>query len=311
MNKQFLRLLGALFAVALIASACGSQDDSATSTNAAIAETEPSEAESSVDDATEIDNEAPSHEDGVQETAASETDSHEDEDADSHSHEADGPGTIEVDAALPIPEVSIELVETDVPGTFDLAVSLVNFTITPDAVDGEPVPNEGHMHLLIDGQKVERFTELERQVLLPDGENLVEVELNANNHAAYTLDGEPIRAGLTVVATSLDDQVPEDAVVDAPDAIEAADVDVRITASVLDGVVTLEGDDRVEASVGDTVLIEVSGDSEELIHLHGFNIFQDLTPDTPAVIEFVPEAPGRFEIEVERTGAFIAELVVS
>lgn len=187
-------------------------------------------------------------------------------------------------------------------------VALVRYRL---AVDGEPVPNEGHMHLLIDGQKVERFTELERQVLLPDGENFVEVELNANNHAAYTLDGEPIRAGLTVVATSLDDQVPEDAVVDAPDAIEAADVDVRITASVLDGVVTLEGDDRVEASVGDTVLIEVSGDSEELIHLHGFNIFQDLTPDTPAVIEFVPEAPGRFEIEVERTGAFIAELVVS
>ena len=147
MNKQFLRLLGALFAVALIASACGSQDDSATSTNAAIAETELSEAESSVDDATEIDNEAPSHEDGVQETAASETDSHEDEDADSHSHEADGPGTIEVDAALPIPEVSIELVETDVPGTFDLAVSLVNFTITPDAVDGEPVPNLSLIHI--------------------------------------------------------------------------------------------------------------------------------------------------------------------
>ena len=107
-----------------------------------------------------------------------------------------------------------------------------------------------------------------------------------------------------------DEPTPEEVVVDAPDEI-VEEVDVRITASVLDGVVTLEGDDRVEASVGDTVLIEVSGDSEELIHLHGFNIFQDLTPDTPAVIEFVPEAPGRFEIEVERTGAFIAELVVS
>ena len=199
MNKQFLRLLGALFAVALITSACGSQDDSASADasndvaeTTVVSEPEATEPETTEPEVSATDTTSP--EDGVQETAA----------------DSEAPAITEVDEVIPVP----------------------------------------------------------------------------------------------------DEPTPEEVVVDAPDEI-VEEVDVRITASVLDGVVTLEGDDRVEASVGDTVLIEVSGDSEELIHLHGFNIFQDLTPDTPAVIEFVPEAPGRFEIEVERTGAFIAELVVS
>ena len=186
----------------------------------------------------------------------------------------------------------------------------------PD-IDGDPVDNEGHMHLLIDGVKIERFTELEWQVQVPEGEHLVEVELNANNHAAYAIDGEPIRAGVTVEghgeAEHSDDHDHDHS--NAGPAIEegltAADATATISAIFADGGVTVDGDDRVEVAVGDVVMIMVESDVAEEVHLHGYDLLASIEAGGSGMILFTADTPGKFEIEFESSGAFITELVVS
>ncbi len=275
MWNTLLRCLSAFFAVALLASACGGS----TATDTAV----------STDETTE-------HGDG---------------------HHEDSSAVLEVDANLPIPAVDIELMETDTAGMFDLSVTLTNFTITPDNVDGDPVDNEGHMHLLIDGEKVERFYELERQVMVPDGEHLVEVEINANNHLSYAIDGVPIRAGQTVTGageaqTSSHSHGDHS---DAAPAVEAGltmeDADITVTANYSGGDVSLDSPDRVEAAVGDVVMFMVTSDVAEEAHLHGYDILATVEPGEAAMILFTADTAGKFELEFEESGTFIAELVVS
>jgi len=281
-----LRLLGALFAVALVAAACGSD---AMTTEAADAAQTDDDAVSDIQD-----DEMGDHDDD-----------HEDDSADGEDVDAEhdhGATTIDVDTSKPIPEVAITLDETDEPGVFDMTISLADFTITPENVDGDPVDNEGHMHLLLDGEKVERFYDLERQVNVPEGDHLVEVELNANNHLAYSIDSVPIRTGITVAGSG---HAEHDDGPDAPDA------NVTIIATLEGGNVSLEGDDRVKVSLDDVVMIMITADVEEEAHLHGYDLLINVTPGESAMILFTADTAGRFEIEFEKSGAFIAELEVS
>ena len=186
-------------------------------------------------------------------------------------------------------------------GTFVVAVSLENFTITPENIDADPIDNEGHMHLYLDGERVTRFTDLEIEVEVPDGEHLVEVELSANNHSPYTVAGEPIRAGQTVTGSGA---APEP----APDAAAA---DAVLTASFAGGSVVLDGPERLEVTQGNVVAVMISSASADEVHVHGYDIFADVSPDEDAMIVFTADTPGRFEIEFEVSGQFIAELVVS
>ena len=292
-NKKVVRLFGVLLAVILTAAACGST----TETSAA--------------DTTEAETPAESTDDAMEEDAMEEMEDtdHGDGDHDDHAgddHGGDDHGEhdhstgIEVDAALPIPAVEVELTETDTAGVFAIAVSLENFTITEDALDGDPVDNEGHMHLYLDGTRVERFFDLEHEITVPEGEHVIEVELSANNHSPYTIDDEPIRATATVTGAG-----------DDSSGIAAADATATLTATLADGTVTVDGDDRLELSEGDVVMVMITSDTADEIHVHGYDIFADVAPGEDAMIVFTADIPGRFEIEFETSHQFIAELVIS
>lgn len=304
-SKTLVRLSGVLIAVTLVAAACGSTDTTSTAdatADTAVAQlTNDEVAEAAAADEAVADEVAVQDDDSHADDDAADSDddaeaSHDDGDSEeSHSH--DDKDGIEVDASLPIPAVEVELTETDIAGTFAVAVSLDNFTITEENLNGEPVDNEGHLHLLVDGEKVERFFSVDHQVVVPEGEHLVEVELSANDHNALLLDGEPIRAGLTVTGAG-----------EAPDAPVAA---VTLVADFVDGSLELGGDDRVEVSQGDVVALQVSSDAIEEIHVHGYDHFIDVGPGEDVEFLFTADIPGRFEIEFEVSHQFIAELVVS
>jgi len=308
MGTKSLRLLGAFFATALLAAACGSNVTTEAAAPADVTASEPSdsapEVAESTNQATEVGETQAMEDEAMEDEAMEDMDdadashSHdEDEDETSHSHD----DVLEVAAGAPVPAVEIELAETDEPGLFDLAVSLTNFTITEQNLDGEPIDNEGHLHLYLDGERVERFFDINHQVTVPEGEHLVEVEISANNHAPYAIDGVPIRANATVTGAG-------EVVDSTPDASTAAQ---SINASFVGGNLELDGDERVEASIGDVVMITVESDVADEIHLHGYDIFADVTPEQAATIVVTADTPGRFEIEFEDSGVFIAELVVS
>lgn len=318
MKTSLLRLLGALLAVAVIATACGSAatDTTAADTTAAQAPAD-TVAESTDSDLADDDDAEDDHADD--DHAA---DDHAEHAEDGHDH--DDLTLLEVAGDAPAPDLAVSFTETDTAGLYDIAVELTNFTITPENVDGDPVDNEGHMHLLIDGVKIERVMDLTHQVQVPEGEHLVELELNANNHATYAIDGEPIRTGETLSGGGESSNVGQNAAADdghdhdhsnangpIEDGVAASDATATLTAQYLGGEVTVDGDERLEAMTGDVIAIMVTSDVAEEAHLHGYDIFVDVVPGEAAMILFTADTPGRFEIEFEQSGAFIAELIIS
>jgi hypothetical protein len=67
---------------------------------------------------------------------------------------------------------------------------------------------------------------------------------------------------------------------------------------------------RASVRRGREVVVRVSSDVADHIHLHGYDLIADVAPGAPAEITFVADVPGRFEIELEDRGVPIADLQV-
>ena len=67
---------------------------------------------------------------------------------------------------------------------------------------------------------------------------------------------------------------------------------------------------RDTVDVDSDVLVTVTADVSDEVHLHVYDLSADVAPGSPATIRFKANAPGRFEIELEDAGVLIAELEV-
>ena len=67
---------------------------------------------------------------------------------------------------------------------------------------------------------------------------------------------------------------------------------------------------RVRVDRGEKVRIRVQADRDEEVHLHGYDLSQDVAPGRPAPIEFTADAPGVFEVELEEARLKLFELQV-
>ena len=61
---------------------------------------------------------------------------------------------------------------------------------------------------------------------------------------------------------------------------------------------------------GDTVKFRVRSDVADHVHVHGYDLFQDVTPGKTITFSFPAEITGIFEIELEDRGEEIAQLRV-
>lgn len=128
---------------------------------------------------------------------------------DGHDHAADehgdqGHGThdhppLVVPADQPAPTLTI-VVTPDPASGWNLELQTTNFEFAPERVNGESTFNEGHAHLIVNGEKRGRiYSNWYHLTGLTPGENTVEVTLNANGHEALVVDGEVVAD--TVVVT--------------------------------------------------------------------------------------------------------------
>ena len=69
--------------------------------------------------------------------------------------------------------------------------------------------------------------------------------------------------------------------------------------------------ERFDAPLDGAVRIVVTADVADEIHVHGYDLHADVTPDREAVVEFDATIPGIFEIELEAAGVLIGELQVA
>lgn len=106
----------------------------------------------------------------------------------------------------------------------------------------------------------------------------------------------------TSTAESSDVTAPSSATVTRPE--------VRtVSVSFADGAVA--GGVRTETVPLDKpVRIEVRGDVEEQVHVHTYDLVDDVAPNDPAVIEFTADIPGVHEVELEGSHLLVLELQV-
>lgn len=98
--------------------------------------------------------------------------------------------------------------------------------------------------------------------------------------------------------------------VTGPSSTTATGPEVRtISVSFADGAVA--GGARTETvPLDEPVRIEVSGDVEEQVHVHTYDLVDDVAPNDPAVIEFTADIPGVHEVELEGSHLLVLELQV-
>jgi FtsP/CotA-like multicopper oxidase with cupredoxin domain len=67
---------------------------------------------------------------------------------------------------------------------------------------------------------------------------------------------------------------------------------------------------RVRVNRGEKVRIRVEADRNEEVHLHGYDLSEDVAPGRPATLDFTADAPGVFEVELEQAGLKLFDIQV-
>jgi ABC-type glycerol-3-phosphate transport system substrate-binding protein len=80
---------------------------------------------------------------------------------------------------------------------------------------------------------------------------------------------------------------------------------------VVEGGVPKGGIVRETVKKGDTVVLVVTSDVADEVHLHGYDLSRDVAAGGTARIRFKATIPGRFEVELEERRVPIAELTVN
>lgn len=89
----------------------------------------------------------------------------------------------------------------------------------------------------------------------------------------------------------------------------AADHDTVIALDVV-GEELVGGSRQEDVSLGDRVLVTLTGDTADQVHVHGYDLYIDPV-DGAGEVEFDALIPGTFEIELEGSGRLLVRMTVS
>ena len=98
-----------------------------------------------------------------------------------------------------IPQVTVDAYK-DLDSGYNIRIITTNFEIVPEHVGTVFVPNEGHGHLYVNGEKVARvYGEWYHLDSLPPGKHEIKVTLNSHDHKELALGTNTIAASTTIV----------------------------------------------------------------------------------------------------------------
>ena len=132
--------------------------------------------------------------------------------------------------------------------------------------------------------------------------------------AALTLaacgdDGSPQATGTTTTTTTPAATTSTTGPATTAEPTTTADptpvIEVRVAGGEVQGGVRRE---RVDS--GDTVVLRVTADVADHVHLHGYDRMVDVGPGRPAQLRFTADIPGVFEVELEERGLKLLDLEV-
>ena len=106
---------------------------------------------------------------------------------DMHHHQ-----TVMIKEGQPVPNIDLVVYEDEVKG-WNLEIQLNNFQLTPQDVNSDNQPNQGHAHLFVNDKKITRiYGNWYYLETLPVGSNKVKVILNTNGHESLMYQGKII-----------------------------------------------------------------------------------------------------------------------
>lgn len=203
--------------------------------------------------------------------------------------------------AGPVPVVDAT-VTVNAEGGYLLNIEAPGFTFTgADVLD--PVPGEGHAHLYVDG-------DLKTMVYGPEfvlppmepGTYQVMISLSTNDHLEYKVDDEIISVMFPLVVKALESGTTP---TDQPDGPESVEVSIEFHG---DAVHTEK--ELVVVPLGSTVVITVVSDTQDEMHVHGYDLFEHLQPGQKVTVKFEADVPGIFGVEMETSKRLLVELQV-
>jgi hypothetical protein len=74
---------------------------------------------------------------------------------------------------------------------------------------------------------------------------------------------------------------------------------------------SVQGPTEFTLAQGERVRILVHADVSDEVHLHGYDLHADVTPAEPATIDFVADAAGVFDCELEDAGTLLFRLEIA
>ena len=147
---------------------------------------------------------------------------------------------------------------------------------------------------------------LTRAVVLPALALLPAVLLGA---CASADDPPGTGAGTGVTASSNTPSPTPLAATGSPTASPTGQRATRVEVTVTDGKVR-PAPHRIKLDTGDTVVLRVTADVSDEVHVHGVDKSKDLSPGRSVVVRFVVDQPGLFEVELENDGLQLLQLEV-
>lgn len=224
--------------------------------------------------------------------------------------------------AVDAPGVVVEVSEDPKSG-WNVVATLDGFSLTPANASADHVAGEGHLHLFVDGIRVTRlYGPWWHLSELTEGDHEISVEFATNDHRSYAVNGIAVSGSVTVSVAA--DRASEPAESegdhnhgdhdepgdheDEPEPGNDVGTAIRID---FDGGDVSVADDRISIDRGDEVRLHITSDVAEHVHVHGYDIFVDVSAGETVTVTFVADVPGVFEVEFEDSFTFVTELQVS
>ncbi|MBM3507648.1 MAG: hypothetical protein FJX64_08020 [Alphaproteobacteria bacterium] len=173
-------------------------------------------------------------------------------------------------------------------GGWDLVLDVSNFRFAANPLDDRHVPGHGHAHIFVDGQYFADFSS--RAHYLPPldpGVHEIAVSLNTMDHRAYARDGRVVVERVVLRVGDPRRRRPAT----EPKAFDLA---------VQNGKVA--GTDTQRVKQGEWILLRWTADAPMNLHLEGYDMEMQVSPRSPAAMQFVADLPGRFPVELHGAG---------
>lgn len=123
-------------------------------------------------------------------------------------------------------------------------------------------------------------------------------------------DDEPASGGAPTTSSTPTGRTSSPPVSPSGPATTSAQADVVITATVAGGKIT-PNTQTVKAKQGQSVMVTVTSDEVDELHIHGYDKEVELQPGKPGSVTFTADTKGTFEIETHESGKLVAKLIVS